>query len=288
MKKILCFCIAMMCIALMASCSGGSGRMTEEQAQDSIKSLNTEVFRLQNDVADLVSTLNDTELELNDINQQISLKGSDETLLAKRERIKQQLETIKQRIEAKDAELAKLQKKYESTLGENKELKRCIDRMNKEIEGHQTRIVNLENTVSSQKEQIGQLHEALSSTQEELVASNLTNEAQQEVIDNQDKMINAGFYVVGTKSQLKEKGLIEGGLFNKKRLTTKGFDTSVFKEVDIRDIEEIKLNSKDAKILSPAPESSYELVKGYDGNLSLHIIDPSSFWSLSKYLVVMI
>lgn len=287
MKKILYFCVVMMCISMMASCNLSSGKMSEEQVQDSLKYLNTEVFRLQNDVADLVSTLNATEQELNGINDQISLKGDDETLLAKRERMKQQLETIKKRIELKNAELAQLQKKYESSLGENKELKKCIDRMKKEIEGHQARIMGLENVISNQNARIGELNEALTSTQEALAATNLANESQREVIDNQDKMLNAGYYVVGSKSQLKSMGLIEGGLFNKKRLTTKGFDTSVFTQVDIREIEEIKLGSKDAKLLSPAPESSYELVKEYDNSLTLRILDPSAFWSLSKFLVVM-
>ena len=41
-----------------------------------------------------------------------------------------------------------------------------------------------------------------------------------------------------------------------------------------------------AKLKSNHPEGSYEFVKDEDGNLTLNITDPKTFWSLGKYLVI--
>lgn len=286
MRKLFYLCVSFACIAICVSCDLGGSKLAKSQAEND--SLMTVVLRQQNDLADLVTILNDATSRLDEINGQISINGSDDSLLGQRDRLIQQLETIKQRIVVKEQQLEELQKKYKNVLGENKELKKSIDRMKNEISTYQERIVEFENTVAAQREEIGQLNTTLASTKEQLAEKTATAAAQQEVIGNQDKMINAGFYVVGSKSQLKEMGLIEGGLFNKKRLNTKGFDTSVFTQIDIREVTEIPLGSKDAKILSAAPESSYELVKNVDKTLTLRILNQSEFWSLSKYLVVMI
>jgi len=288
MKKLFYFCMSCVMIAMFASCDFGGTKQQLAQTQSTNDSLVTVVLRQQNELADLVTTLNEATSRLDDINGQIAINRGDETLLGQRNRIIQQLETIKQRIAVKEQQLDELQKKYKGVLGENKELKKSIDRMKTEINGYQEKIVNFENTVAEQRETIGQLNSTLATTQEELAQKTATNEAQKEVIGNQDKMINAGYYIIGSKSKLKELGLIEGGIFVKKRLNTKGFDTSVFTEIDIREISEIPLGSKDAKVLSPAPESSYEIVKGFDKNMTLRILDQAEFWSLSKYLVVMI
>lgn len=287
MKPIFTLSSLLLALVLMASCDQ-SGKQETVRVQSQNDSLMLVVLQQQNELADLVSTLNETAKQLDGINEQISVNSDDETLYNKRERMMQQLETVKRRIEEKENQLEALQKKYKGALGENKELKKSIDRMKSEINSYQERIVGFENKIAAQNETIGTLSQSLSETQEVLAAQNVANEMQKQVIDGQDKLLNTGYYVVGNKSKLKELGLIEGGLFNRKRLTTKGFDTSVFTQIDIREVSEIPLGSKEATLLTPAPESSYELVKGFDKNMTLRIIDPTAFWSSSKYLVIKI
>jgi len=275
-------------ISMLASCDFGGTKQQLAQTQSANDSLMTVVLRQQNELADLVTTLDEATSRLDEINGQIAIGSTDETLLGQRQRMIEQLENIKQRIAVKENQLEELQSKYKSAVGENKELKKTLERMKTDMHNYQVRIARFENTIAEQKETIGKLNTSLATTQEALAEKTATAEAQKEVIGNQDKMINAGYYIVGTKSKLKEYGLIEGGLFVKKRLTTKGFDTALFTEIDIREVTEIPLGSKDAKILSPAPESSYEFVKGFDKTITLRILDQTEFWSLSKYLVVMI
>ena len=75
-------------------------------------------------------------------------------------------------------------------------------------------------------------------------------------------------------------------LQKKKVLEDKDFNKDYFTKIDIRTDKEIKLYSKDAELLTSHPADSYELVKDADGQLSLVILNPNKFWSVSRYLVI--
>ena len=74
------------------------------------------------------------------------------------------------------------------------------------------------------------------------------------------------------------KGKVLQGSFNK----------NYFTKIDIRETRELKLYSKNAKILTSHPTSSYSLTKDASGQYVLRISDPATFWSTSKYLVVQV
>lgn len=120
----------------------------------------------------------------------------------------------------------------------------------------------------------------------------LTNEKQQLQTDNtqkaqtisqQDKQLNTAWYVFGTKKELKQNNILNGG-----KVLREGFNRNYFTKIDIRVDKEIKLYSKSAKILTAHPSGSYTLSKDTNGQYVLRISDPDSFWSTSKYLVVQV
>jgi hypothetical protein len=59
-----------------------------------------------------------------------------------------------------------------------------------------------------------------------------------------------------------------------------------FIEIDIRNVAEIPVGAKKARLLSAHPEGSYEIVKAEDGMAVVKILDPQTFWSVTRYLVV--
>ena len=79
-----------------------------------------------------------------------------------------------------------------------------------------------------------------------------------------------------TKKFLQKKKVLENDDFNK----------NYFTQIDIRKDKEIKLYSKDAKLLTSHPDGSYEFIKDKKGTLTLKILNPNSFWSISRYLVI--
>ena len=130
--------------------------------------------------------------------------------------------------------------------------------------------------------------------------NNLKNESEQktETINTQDKQLNTAWFVFGTKSELKEQGILKDG-----KVLQGNFNKNYFTKIDIRVDKEIKLYSKSAKLLTMHPSSSYTLTqdanKQYilkinnpqqDANKQyiLKINNPQLFWSTSKYLVVLV
>ena len=92
---------------------------------------------------------------------------------------------------------------------------------------------------------------------------------------------------LGTSSELKEQKIISKKLLQKtKVLEDNDFNKDYFTQIDIRTDKEIKLYSKDAKLLTAHPEGTYELVKDDKGQLILKITNPNKFWSVSRYLVI--
>ena len=114
-----------------------------------------------------------------------------------------------------------------------------------------------------------------------------------------EALANRAYYVIGTKDELKDAGIIveEGGsrfpLIFKRVGTTLmpagDLDPNVFTEIDIRETPEIAL---------PETDREYQIVSSQnlsalgatvdDGRVSgaIHISDPREFWAGSKFLIV--
>jgi hypothetical protein len=104
-----------------------------------------------------------------------------------------------------------------------------------------------------------------------------------ETISAQDKQLNTAWFVFGTKKELKEQHIIEGG-----KVLQANFNKNYFTKIDIRNSREIKLYSKSARILTIHPSGSYSLAKDANKQYVLKITNPQIFWSTSKYLVILV
>lgn len=289
MKKTAFYSVAVLCVCVLclASCRMVSGEKYD-QAVNTNDSLLTVALQQTNEIAELSNTMNSISAKLDEINGEIALGNDDNNLIKQRMRLLEQLQKVQDNINQKQQELSELQKKYSSVLGKNKELNKTIERLQNDITNYTAKISSYENVVQQQSQKIETLSSDLTATKQNLEEKVIENEQQQEVIETQDQMLNEGYYIIASKSKLKELGLVEGGVFSKARLARGTFNVSSFTKIDIREVTEIELKSKDAKILSSAPESSYELVKGLDNMLKLVIKDPGAFWSQSKFLVIKI
>jgi hypothetical protein len=113
------------------------------------------------------------------------------------------------------------------------------------------------------------------------------SEKQQNTIKNQDVNLNTVWYCVATSEILKDaKVLSLNGLFRPRTALDKDFDRSVFIQTDLRTISSVTTDSKKIKILSTHPQDSYNLVTDENKLITIEIINPTKFWSVSRYLVV--
>jgi predicted nucleic acid-binding Zn-ribbon protein len=162
-------------------------------------------------------------------------------------------------------------------------------------------VANLKKNVGEREEQVAALNTQVEQLQTqvtgltETVAQNQdTIRVKEEVIAEKQKELGTVYYVVGTKKELENKGIItsKGGVLGlgKTTLLTARVDESAFTAMDT-DVETVVRTPGVTKIdkvevLSPQRVGTYELRLGEDGRVELHILDPAEFRKI-KHLVIM-
>lgn len=163
---------------------------------------------------------------------------------------------------------------------------------NLQIASMQTTIDNLSNTLVMREAEITELKDDL--VKKDLELSNLSmnyQELQQES-DAKTIELNTAYYAYGTKKELEAQGIIslEGGVIGmgKTIKMNEKPNTDYFTQVDITKLAEVPLSSKEAEVVTTHPAGSYR-IDGADGRAEkLVITDQKKFWSVSKYLVVVV
>lgn len=281
MKKLL----MMACLAafVLTGCNDGKNNVANNAAQ--ADSLNSIIAQKDSELNDMLGTLNEIEDGLNQINEAenrvVLLKDGEGA--TKRQKLKEDVQFIATRMKQNKELLAKLQKQLANSSIQGDQLKKTIENLQKQLVEKEKQLQALREELDSKDIHIAALDETINNLNTK--TSNLTKESSMktEVINAQDKQLNTAWYVFGTKKELKNQHIMENG-----KVMTGNFNKSYFTKVDIREVSEIKLYSKSAKLLTTHPSSSYTLVRDANKQYTLRITNSQIFWSTSKYLVVLV
>ncbi len=275
-----------------ASCVENSGKYKSMVAQrDSIQLENQ---ALNSNYNETLATINEidsgfAQISASESQMKLNLKGVEGNRTSKREQIAAQMNSIKEIMEQNKAKIAELQRLSGKNGKENKTLAQTIKRLQNELEEKTALIQSLQDELNQKNIKIDELNTTVNNLNSNVTDLNKANEQQKETIKTQDENLNTVWYCVATTQKLKEAHVISGtGLFQKKKVMDKEFDTKAFTQSDLRSISSIATNSKKVTILSAHPKNSYNLVTGANKAISIEITNPSKFWSISKYLVVQI
>lgn len=130
-------------------------------------------------------------------------------------------------------------------------------------------------------------------TQRDIEYSNLFDKYQQQVYQNEELLdqLNTVYYVYGTMKELKDnqvisenKGFIGMG---KKAVLKNGFNESYFTQTSISASKSLSIQGKSIKFITDHPQDSYQIITS-NGVEKLKISNPSLFWKVSKYLVIIV
>lgn len=159
-----------------------------------------------------------------------------------------------------------------------KVLRNQIDRQTEEIENLRCQLLNA-------KEHINTLNNELDSLNTTVAIANYNLDAAQTASVRLENELNTCYYVVASKSQLKEHHIIETGFLRKSKLLKDDFDKEFFSIGDKRNLSTLDLQSNKVKIYTNHPGDSYE-ISNIGKNKVLTITNPEKFWSLTNYLVI--
>lgn len=287
MKKLLLACT---CATLLVSCGQNSAEYKKLKAEnDSLKIENTKATSEMNEI---LTTLNDVEADIQSIRDaenylNIQQQTGGEFSKSNREQIKQNMQLISETLKKNKETISQLEEKLKKSGIQSAALKKTINRLSSELDQKATMIVALQEDLAKKNVRIQELDEMVSSLNEDVESLATTAAAQSEKLNEQDKALNTAYYCFGTAKELKDQKILSGGgLFSKSKVLQSGFNKDYFISVDVREVKEIPLFAGKAKLKSNHPEGSYEFVKDEDGNITLNITDPKTFWSLGKYLVI--
>ncbi|WP_129731911.1 hypothetical protein [Parabacteroides goldsteinii] len=287
MKKLLLVCT---CATLLVSCGQNSAEYKKLKAEnDSLKIENTKASSEMNEI---LTTLNDVEADIQSIRDaenylNLQQQSGGEFSKSNREQIKENMQLISETLKKNKETISQLEDKLKKSGIQSAALKKTINRLSSELDQKATMIVALQEDLAKKNVRIQELDEMVSSLNEDVESLATTAAAQSDKLNKQDKALNTAYYCFGTAKELKDQKILSGGgLFSKSKVLQSGFNKDYFISVDIREVKEIPLFAGKAKLKSNHPEGSYEFVKDEDGNLTLNITDPKTFWSLGKYLVI--
>ena len=274
--------MTLVAVALTVALTACENKATQEQQaqadMSSRDSLLSVIAQKDNELNDLMTTFNDIQEGFRQINEaegRVNLsKGQPET--SQREEIMENLAFIQRTMQLNRELIARLQQQLKTNTSASSKLKATleatIEGLNAELELEQKNLY-----IAKQGEQITSLNKNVS----DLTAQ---NEAKTRTMAAQDKEIHTGWYVFGTKRELKEQNILQRGDV----LRSDQFNKDYFTRVDIRVDKVIKLYSKSAKLLTNHPAGSYSLDRDSQGQYTLRITNPQEFWRASRYLVIVV
>ena len=284
MKKL---AVLFMCAAMLASCDGFKGGSKDLKAEND--SLLIELSQRNAELDEMMGTFNEIQegfRQINDAESRVDLQRGTitENSASAKQQIASDIEFITKQMEENKAQIAKLQAMLKSSKNNSAQLKKAVESLTQELVTKQQRIEELQAELASKNIRIQELDAAVSGLSADKESLAAENEAKARTVAEQDKAINAAWFVFGTKSELKSQKILQSGDV----LKNADFNKDYFTQIDIRTTKEIKLYSKRAELLTTHPAGSYELVKDDKGQLTLKITNPKEFWSVSKYLVIQV
>ena len=288
MKKVITLSM-IAALALSACDSGKSERAKESEAlnQATREELATAVaerdqlFSLYNDINQGMEQIKQLENILTVSN---ALPGES---VSQREQIMSDIAAIQKTLQERREKLSELEKKLASSNQSNNTLRQSIANLRAQLESQTEEIISLKDNLEQARQRIGKLDATVDSLTTTVTTVTDERDVAQEENVNLANELNTCYYAIGSKSELKDRHIIETGFLRKTKLMKGDFDQSFFTTADKRTLSRIALHSKKAEVLTNQPEGSY-IIDSDNGQKVLVITNPDAFWSLSNYLVLKI
>jgi len=282
MKKLLFMGLCLMALTACQQEAKKAQDMALTQQRDSLSKI---IAQKDNEINDIMGTLNDIEEGFREINEaqgrvSVAKRGEGASSAA---RIKENMQFIQSTMQQNRELIGKLRQQLRTSSINAEQLRRTIENLTAELETKNTELQQLRAELDAKDIHISELDEKIAGLNDNV--ENLTTEGtkKDQTISTQDKELNTAWFVFGTKRELKDQHILDDG-----RVLQKNFNKEYFTKIDIRVDREIKLYSRSAEILTAHPQSSYSLDRDANKQYILRITNPQQFWSTSKYLVVLV
>ena len=272
-------------VLLLISCQEKKSVPVMENNNSVRDSLQQVIDFKDREINDILGTMNEIQEGFRLINAaegRMSIIKSGEAT-NKTEQIRENIRDISEMMEHNRELIAKLRQQVRESSVRSEQFKTVIDNLVQQLEDNDANLQKLQAELQEKDIHIAELDQTVASLSSSIASLKEESSSKSETIIAQDKQINTAWYVFGTKKELQSQNIYEKG-----RVLQSNFNKSYFTKIDIRIEKEIKLYSKSVKIMTAHPSNSYQLIRDANKQYVLRINNPQSFWSTSKYLVVLV
>jgi chromosome segregation ATPase len=192
-------------------------------------------------------------------------------------------------VEQNNQMITNLEKKVQESTTINSNLKSLIAMKNQQVEEKEKQIQDLLASIERMQKdfdvELGKRDTLIAKVRNQITETETVLANTKEKVKEKEEELNTAFVTFGTKQELSQKGVLQSG---SKVVLNNQLEENDFSPVNIQNTEEVNLGvTKRQKVVTSHPTDSYYFVKT-DGRSYLKIVDRQKFWSVSKYLVVMI
>ncbi|MDR0613413.1 MAG: hypothetical protein LBG45_08055 [Dysgonamonadaceae bacterium] len=284
MKKVLLFCS--IAALTLTSCGKNSAEYKALKAQrDSLLLVNAqnsteldEIVTLLNEVEDNFDNIKSAE---NYLSVQSNVSG--ELAPSVKDKIRSDMQFVTETLSKNREKIAELEKKLKGSAVQSKQLQQTLNNLRTQLDEKTMALVTLNEELELKDQKITELSDNITTLSKDVRELRAYSNSQQETIDAQTKALNTVYYCFGTAKELKNQGILKDGQLGA------NFNKDYFIKVkDLNRLETVSLYAKKGTLVSKHPDGSYEFVKNANNQVELKILDSKNFWSLTKYLVVLV
>lgn len=291
MKKFILYIIVLTMHVFLYSCGNSSSEIIKLIAErDSLRTMsNNQADRIKN-YEQTVSLLNSTLDSIAYEEQMIFVNIDNREVPVTKDVVRQNLLRYESILKQQSDRIKELENKLKASNDSTSHSLQLIAHLREQIEVKNAQISQLKQELEKKNVDIARLQEQVESQRSIIVSQTSTinelnerTQKQNEALAKQDAILNNGYILIATKSELIKKGIInKKGKLNSDTV----LDRSIFKKINIRNQTEFSFTAKKPRILTNMPPSSYELTTDGNKNFTLRILNPSDFWKISSYLVI--
>ncbi len=310
MKHHLTLLLLTACALAFTACDTKKQKEQSQEASaaiiDSLQQVINQTQNESNDLMGMIDQIQDGFRQINEAEGRVGVETKDGAV-GNRQAIVENMNFIQRTLRLNRELIANLQQQLRNSNQTNAKMKSTIEEMaagfNAQLEEKTQEIAELRAQLEAKDIKIAELDERVTSLNQNVDELSASNAEKDKNLAAQDKEINTAWYVFGTKKELAAQNILKRGeyVFGTKKelaaqnilkrgdvLTSGDFNKDYFTQIDLRVTKVVRLYSKSAKIMTTHPAGSYSLDKDAQGQYTLRISDPQKFWSVSKYLVIVV
>ena len=274
-------------VALTAVLIGCNGK--EDELQKQLSQVQSERTSLQQTITDRDKTIDEVMQSVNQVYADLEQARMKEGKLKKQSDVEGP--TALANVDTKDRmlqEIGDIGANLKSSRQRLAALQSKVKKFNGQIAGLTTMVDNLNKSLQEREQSIAQLEAKVQGLESTVAENTRVISEKDATIDSQTKTINTVFYIVGTKDELKKKGIItdEGGflwgLLGSTTIMSGNVDQTNFTPLDKTKDQTIHVDGKIEEIL---PRRNADLFATDESGSQLTITHPDKFWA-DNYLVI--